>query len=131
MEGRSGGCQSWKYVLLYSGILTLSFLTHDAVAAPPPPDARTDCAMVIKILGRGINLAGALEAPREGQWRVTLRDDYFAVIEQAGFTTVRVPIRWSSHASWTAPYTVDPAFWERIGWVIAESKTHHLNAILD
>ena len=97
----------------------------DGTATPP------DRAMIVEDLGHGINLAGALEAPREGMWGVTLQDDYFAVIEKAGFTTVRVPICWSAHAAQSFPYQIDPAFWPRIDWVIAEAKMHHLHAILD
>ncbi len=33
--------------------------------------------------GRGINLGNALEAPREGQWGVTLKEEYFAAIKAA------------------------------------------------
>ena len=42
-------------------------------------------------LGRGVNLGNALEAPREGEWGVTLQEAYFDLIQQAGFTSVRVP----------------------------------------
>jgi len=90
-----------------------------------------DPATIVQELGHGINLACALEAPREGMWGVTLRDDYFAVIEKAGFTTVRVPICWSAHAAKNSPYQIDSAFWQRIDWVVAEAKAHHLHAILD
>jgi endoglucanase len=117
--------------LVCGGILALSLLAHDGIAATPPADPKPDPRMVVQELGHGINLADALEAPREGQWGVTLRDEYFAVIEKAGFTMVRIPIRWSSHASFTAPYAIDPAFWKRIDWVVAEAKTLHLCAILD
>ncbi|HEY0257559.1 MAG TPA: cellulase family glycosylhydrolase [Candidatus Methylacidiphilales bacterium] len=96
----------------------------EAVAAPSPE-------AVVRDLGHGINLAGALEAPREGQWGVTLEDAYFAAIQKAGFTLVRVPIRWSVHAAMTAPYAIEPAFWARIDWVAAEAKAHQLHVILD
>ena len=111
----------------------LAMIVHfpETIAAADVAAAAPDPATVVRELGHGINLADALEAPREGLWGVTLRDDYFAVIEHAGFTTVRLPIRWSAHPSPTAPFAVDPAFWQRIDWVVAEAKTHHLHAILD
>jgi len=123
--------QRLRRLFVWVAVLALLFSAPEGVAAadgsvtPPSP------AVIVQELGHGINLADALEAPREGQWGLTLRDDYFAIIERAGFTTVRVPIRWSAHASLTAPYLVDPAFWKRIDWVVAEGKTHHLNVILD
>ena len=35
-----------------------------------------------KLMGRGINLGNALEAPREGDWGITLEADFFAKIKQ-------------------------------------------------
>jgi endoglucanase len=120
-----------KYLLGWCAILAVHFFDSRGNAATNASDLGPDSTTVVSALGRGINLAGALEAPREGMWGVILKDEYFATIQQAGFTTVRIPIRWSAHASTTAPYTVDPAFWERIDWVVAEAKAHHLHAILD
>jgi len=82
-------------------------------------------------LRRGINLGNALEAPSEGLWGVTLQKEYFTAIQKAGFSTVRVPICWSAHALVEAPYSVDPAFWTRIDWVVEQAKARHLHAILD
>ena len=47
---------------------------------------------------RGINLGNALEAPKEGQWGVIIKDEYFRIIREAGFDAVRIPIRrlWDS-----------------------------------
>ncbi len=95
----------------------------------PAPSA--DPATIVQTLGRGVNLGNALEAPHEGAWGVTLNEDYFTVIAQAGFSTVRVPIRWSAHAGMEAPYAVDPAFVQRVDWVVSQAKLHHLNVILD
>ena len=82
-------------------------------------------------LGRGINLGNSLESPKEGEWGVTLKEKDFAIIAQAGFVTVRVPICWSAHASREAPYVIDPVFMRRVDWVVAQAKAHGLNAILD
>src|ERR1700679_2895967 len=69
-------------------------------------------------LGSGINLGNALEAPKEGDWGVVLKAEYFPLIKSAGFKHVRVPVSWSTHAAKEAPYTIDPAFFERVDWVI-------------
>lgn len=82
-------------------------------------------------LGRGVNFGNALEADFEGQWGVTLQAEYFPMIAEKGFQTVRVPIRWQSHAAETAPYTIDPAFFERIDWIVEQSTANNLNVILD
>lgn len=82
-------------------------------------------------IGRGINLGNALEAPNEGEWGVTLKEDYFVWIKQAGFDSVRVPIRFSEHALTEAPYTIDETFFKRIDWVIENARKNNLLVILD
>ena len=74
-----------------------------------------------KRLGRGVNLGNALEAPREGAWGMELQAEYFALIRRAGFDSVRLPVRWSAHAGTRAPYTIDPQFFARVDWAIAEA----------
>ncbi len=82
-------------------------------------------------LGRGVNLGNALEAPVEGEWGVTLEEGYFDVIQEAGFDSVRVPIRWSAHAEEKAPYTIDPALFERVDWVVEQATKRNLAVVLN
>ena len=60
-----------------------------------------------------------------------IEDDYFRVIREAGFSTVRVPVKWSAHAAKDAPYTVDPKFFERVDHVLAVAGSNRLNVILN
>ena len=94
-------------------------------------DVDSGQAALFQELGRGINLGNALEAPKEGAWGVTLQERYFDAIAKAGFTTIRVPIRWSAHAAAAAPYAIDPDFLARVDWVVEQATAHHLHAILD
>lgn len=82
-------------------------------------------------LGHGVNLGNFLEAPNEGDWGGKLQEDYFPTIKQAGFTVIRVPIRWSAHVSAAPDYTIDPAFLSRVDWVVEQAKRNDLQAILD
>jgi endoglucanase len=85
-------------------------------------------------LGPGINFGNYLEAPHEGAWTEgrVLQDQDFATVRKAGFDTVRVPIRWAAHLVPNDPnFTIDPAFFARIDWVVAEAKKYGLSAILD
>lgn len=82
-------------------------------------------------LGRGINLGNALEAPQEGQWGLTIEDDYFTKIVEAGFDSVRIPIRWSAHAEEAPPYTVDRRFFERVDWVIQQALKNNLSVVIN
>lgn len=82
-------------------------------------------------LGVGVNLGNALEAPNEGEWGVTLRNEFFQVISEAGFKSVRVPVRWSSHTTATAPFTISESFFERIDWVIKTAFFYDLMVIIN
>lgn len=82
-------------------------------------------------LGRGLNLGNALEAPKEGEWGMTLEEGFFSIIRQGGFQSVRVPISWSSHAAQESPYTIEKDFLARIDWVIAQAEKNDLVVILD
>jgi endoglucanase len=82
-------------------------------------------------LGRGINLGNALEAPEEGAWGVRLQAEYFTAIKQAGFATVRLPVRWSAHARADAPYTIDAKFAQRVDWAVDQALANGLNLIVN
>lgn len=79
-------------------------------------------------IGRGINLGNALEAPAEGDWGMTLEEEYFVAIKEAGFNSVRIPIRWSTHASETPPYFIEPTFMSRVDWAIDRALANGLMA---
>jgi endoglucanase len=84
-----------------------------------------------RLLGRGINLAGVLNAPTEGAWGITLKKEYFAIIKGAGFDSVRIPIRWSAHAAAFAPFTIDPEFLKRVDLAVDESLARNLVTIIN
>ena len=98
----------------------------------PTPNVRID-------LRRGINLGNMLEAPNEGDWGLSVREEYFDLIKQAGFDFVRLPVRWSTHADEAAPYTIDLTFFARVdqivGWALERDlaiivNIHHYEEIM-
>lgn len=109
-------------------LLTLVALLTPVMACAGEPGARlADAHAANKKLGRGINLGNALEAPGEGAWGVRLKAEYFTAIKKAGFATVRLPVRWSAHASATAPYAIDPEFARRVDWAADQTLNNDLN----
>jgi endoglucanase len=82
-------------------------------------------------LGKGVNLGNTLEAPNEGDWGLTIKEEYFDLIQEAGFDSVRIPIRFSEHAQEESPYTIDPAFFERVDAVINQALERNLAVIVD
>jgi aryl-phospho-beta-D-glucosidase BglC (GH1 family) len=83
------------------------------------------------LLGRGINVGNALDAPREGDWGVILKEQYFQIAKDAGFNSVRIPINWSDHALPQPPYQIDPTFFNRVDWAIDQVLSRNLSAVID
>jgi endoglucanase len=106
-------------------IVSLTFSVASASAATP------DIHAANKKLGRGINFGNALEAPGEGAWGVRLKADYFRAVKEAGFDTVRLPVKWSAHAATSAPYTIDSTFAARVDWAIEQALANKLNIIVN
>ena len=82
-------------------------------------------------LGRGVNFGNALEAPKEGEWGLTLKEDYFRLISEAGFKSVRLPIKWSGHAAAQSPFALDETFLARIDWAVAQALKYGLAPIIN
>ncbi|WP_309572660.1 glycoside hydrolase family 5 protein, partial [Deinococcus sp.] len=82
-------------------------------------------------LAHTINFGNMLEAPQEGVWGLKLEVRFFALAQSAGFTAIRLPIRWNAHAGQAAPYPVDPAFLARVDWAVAQARKRNLTVILD
>lgn len=97
----------------------------------PLAAAERDIVAANKALGCGVNFGNALEAPKEGEWGLTIEAEYFATVKQAGFDHVRVPIKWSAHAEKTSPYNIEPDFFERIDWVLDQAQKQQLGVVLD
>jgi endoglucanase len=114
--------------LFLAGSVCFGIAWAQMTDTPPPP---SDAAGSVVQLGHGINLGNMLEGKTEGAMGQTVHEEYFPIIRQAGFSVVRVPIRWSAHVGPAPDYTIDPTFLSRIDWVVAEAEKNGLNAILD
>jgi endoglucanase len=115
------------------GALGLLLLARACAAAEDP-----NASAINQLIGRGINIGNALEAPAEGEWGVTLKAEYFEVIKRAGFNSVRIPVCWSAHAREEKPFTVDRIFLERMDRVVSQALArggivilpmHHYNEL--
>lgn len=117
--------------LILAAVAGILGLGQEPQAAEPLAASGRDIAAANRELGRGINLGNALEAPKEGAWGVTLKPEYFRAIKVAGFSSVRLPVKWSAHAAAEAPYTIDPKFAERVDWAIDQALANQLNIIVN
>jgi len=97
----------------------------------PPVPPMAPHAFVPGELHRGINAGNALDAPKEGDWGVTLDERFFADVAAAGFDHVRIPIRFNAHARASAPFTVDEDFFRRVDWAVDQTTSRKMTAIID
>ena len=106
-----------------------------AEAAPPDPAKvpadTARAAAANRLLARTINLSNSLEAPTEGLWGYKIEEEHLDLIKKAGFTAVRLPVKWTGHAAGTAPYTIDPAFFARVDEVVDWALNRRLAVVLD
>ena len=83
-------------------------------------------------LGRGINFGNILDAsPGEGDWGLRLSDQLFDLAAEAGFDTVRLPVRWTNHAEVVAPFRIHKPFAGRVDYAIDAALSRGLNIVVD
>jgi endoglucanase len=90
-----------------------------------------DVFAINKALGRGVNLGNALEAPKEGDWGMKIEAEFFPLIKQAGFQHVRLPVKWTAHASHKPPYKIDDEFVERVDTLLKQAEEAKLRVVLN
>lgn len=82
-------------------------------------------------LARGVNFGNMLEAPSEGAWGLTIQEIYFDKVVEAGMDHIRLPISWTHHADLEPPYTIDPAFMDRVAWCVDQARARNLGIIVN
>jgi aryl-phospho-beta-D-glucosidase BglC (GH1 family) len=81
---------------------------------------------------RGINLGNTLEPPLEGSWNNgPAKEYYFDDYVDAGFTTVRIPVRWDEHTTRSEPFTIDTEWMNRVEQVVDWALERDLFVILN
>lgn len=99
-----------------------------------PPTSRPESTAVFNepvTLQRGVNFGNMLEAPNEGEWGLTVQEEYFDLVKETGFDFVRLPVRWNNHAEVEWPYTIDPVFFARVDEVVNWALERNLTIIVD
>ena len=73
----------------------------------------------ITALGRGINMGNTLEPETEGGWNNgPAQEYYFDMYKNAGFSCVRIPVRWDKHTGTESPFTIDEDWLDRVEEIV-------------
>jgi len=101
---------------------------------PPTPTLEHTETPTLK---RGVNFGNMLEPPNEGDWGLTVQEEYFDLVKDAGFDFVRLPVNWKAHATHTGyddgdtGYTIEPEFFTRVDEVVNWGLERELKIIID
>ena len=105
---------------LILGLILLCGSCAPAAETEIDPQDVVQYPIAVPPISRCMNMGSALEAPKEGEWGYTVRRDDLVRLKEAGFDTIRLPVRWSVHTEMGLPYEIDPALLARvddiIGW---------------
>lgn len=106
-------------------VIIFSVLTQYSWAQLTPQEAAAQ-------MQKGINLGNTLEPPLEGGWNnPAAQEYYFDMYREAGFTCIRVPVRWDQHTQASYPYKVDEAWLQRVEQVVDWGLSRGLFIILN
>lgn len=110
----------------------LSLDSFPPMPAGPAPGASAQVRELARALNGGINFGNMLEPPKEGDWGLTVTQEFIDLIGQPGFTNaVRLPVRWSNHASADAAAVIDEKFFQRVDAVLAALLAKGATVVLD
>lgn len=81
-----------------------------------------------------INLGGSLEAPRNmapEYWGLQIQSEDLTAIADAGFDSIRLPVKFSDYAERNPPYAVDPLIFQITDQIIDWAFANELKVVLD
>lgn len=123
--------------LLLAGVLPVPaqplLADFPTLAEAPAPGASPAAHELAGRLNRGINFGNMLDAPTEGAWGLRVEERFLALVGgEAGFTrAVRLPVRWSNHASADAAAVIDPAFFARVDAIVDRLLARGVTVLLN
>jgi len=117
------------WILVFSLLSPISVLAGDDTNVTCRSVTEAACNIALS-LGKGINLGNMLDSPKEGDWGVTYKPEYAYLIAK-DFQHVRLPVRWSNHASLDADAKIDEKFMLRVETIVDLMLRKNLTVILN
>jgi endoglucanase len=107
-------------------------LTAPGAAPGASPAARAAARAAARSLGRGVNFGNVLELAGDGSRGLRVEGELIPLVDPPNFVNhVRLPVRWSGHASAAAGATIDPAFFRRVDSVVQRLLDRGVMVVLD
>lgn len=108
----------------YFQIITIAFI---AIMSSSNVKAQLTPQEAIVEMIRGINIGNTMENGYNGPVQEYYFDDY----KDAGYSCIRIPVKWGSHALEAPPYTIDESWFETVEQVIDWGLQRDLYLILN
>lgn len=113
-----------KFVRL---LLTAQFLAATLVTNLAAADIHELC----RRLGRGVNLGNMLEAPPNAGWGIPVNHAWLPTIREAGFDSIRLPVRWSAYAEDGPDAKLQPAILAQVDAILSAANKADLRVVLN
>ena len=84
-----------------------------------------------KLFMHGANLGNYLEAPPGQNWGVTFAAGECAIMRAEGFDHLRVPVGWHHYAGPAPDFTLSPAIFGRVDYVVTNALANHLAVMIN
>ena len=110
-------------VLLVFILIVLGVVSYKAIEKNIDENRKTE-------FHKCINIGNALEAPKNMPWDVKMDTEYFDIIKDAGFDSVRLPVRFSDYVN-KDTYILDEQIMKNIDYYIDYALNNDLMLILD
>lgn len=120
--------------ILIAGLVLIAMSFRASAQRPAPSGVAptpAEAPVLVSPLGRGVNFGNMLEAPFEGAWGLTVEERFFDATRDAGLAHIRLPVSWTHHARATTPYTIEPAFMDRVEWCVDQALARGLKIIVN
>jgi endoglucanase len=115
-----------------------AFTPSNPPAMQPVKNHDSPAYRAAKLFQHGVNLGNYLEVPPGQKWAVTVSADDFAAMKREGFDHVRVPVGWQHYAGPAPDFTLSPAIFSRVDFVVTNAladglavmiNIHHFDAL--
>ena len=123
-----------KALLICTGLFLTGCSLLPAREDIPKGDGLLDPYEQAAALGKGVVFGNLLDSdPEEGAWSegYLMQESDFDLAVEAGFDSVRIPMRFGSHAEESSPYTIDADFLNRAIQVVDWGLERDLRIIVD
>ncbi|MEO0816898.1 MAG: glycoside hydrolase family 5 protein [Pseudomonadota bacterium] len=119
--------------LIFPLLLLVAMVCLPGCDTPASPQETVEPARTVppSPIQRCMNLSNALEAPNEGDWGYSVRAQDILTIADAGFDTLRLPVKVSAHTGPGPDYKISEQLLARIDTLVGQALAADLNIILD